>query len=1037
MPYTPELPQGVQPGDFLVVVHDFQARGADELTLRRGDKVELLELDEGFGDGWYLGKHVAENRTGLFPGVYTTTIPKLGVRQQPSNTASNSTTPSGSQRNSEPPGSPKVTEISSTPASPSFNDDITPQASRQVSGVDFKPSLTETSVSDTLVLPAQQPQQGSTTSPPLSSSFPMQQTMQRSMSEVMSARQNGDDSPVMNETLSVIDEHITNFNTPRHSFVAHDQKNHNDSGSEYSSHLDHRISYIPGAETDEEEVATLTEAAVRSWDHHQTAQHLHELGVDPKHCEIFEEQEITGDVLLEMDQEFIYMKEFNFGVMGRRLKTWHIIKTFQEEIKGIKWPRKSTSPFSNKDRSFEDFDRSQSRAGGSFLPRIPSLTESHTHRAHQSRSASARRSPGIASSISSTLSSNISSISHLNQSAGLDGALRPSAASVRQYNYPRPHSSIDGSPASLNQNKKIVGKPTQTPRDAKSSFDRGWTMASGSQPVRGRPDACIGSQGGSVRQQALGGPEPGDSDSSFAVDPVDLDRGYFSGGELDMRKIRKVLTKRDSTGGSYSHSRQSSATAEDLKQIRVKRHSRFGSVDSIRDFVPNFSSPKLLQGGSFKGQFDDSSLTCKDSLADQSQTPTVTNLEKTTSPSHGILSALSPLSSKTDGESSGRSSPLPSSNLKNVAPKVRRAIGLRAISDAVTGQEKALVSSPISYLPKEPLKSSSTTNSSTTSGASKSFDIESTDSSAKNVEGAFALVTMAKASNSRSKSKKDTSAYTRGLEKKTPQEQMIGCDYSGWMKKKSSNLMTTWKPRLFVLRGRRLSYYYSEDDTEERGLIDISSHRVFRADQDTITSLHATLTGATASPTSPNNKGGGKTSDTVSDTSKTSAIDTPFIFKLVPPKAGLSRAVQFTKPSIHFFQVDNIQQGRLWMAALMKATIERDLNLPIKTTNKQKTISLKQARAMNQRPPALMGSERKDKDVNNSNNNNNANSGNSAASEKDIDSANGQAGEGLNVETQKDGEGNDKQRASLDLKRLEAGDTGTSELMPRPQTISQ
>jgi hypothetical protein len=68
----------------------------------------------------------------------------------------------------------------------------------------------------------------------------------------------------------------------------------------------------------------------------------------------------------------------------------------------------------------------------------------------------------------------------------------------------------------------------------------------------------------------------------------------------------------------------------------------------------------------------------------------------------------------------------------------------------------------------------------------------------------------------RKKSKKETSAYTRGLEKKTPQEQMKGADYSGWMKKKSSNLMATWKPRLFILKGRRLSYYYSENDTEER-----------------------------------------------------------------------------------------------------------------------------------------------------------------------------------------------------------------------------
>lgn len=51
-----------------VCLDDFNSRSADELTLRRGDKVELVQLDDGFGDGWFLGKHVAENRTGLFPG---------------------------------------------------------------------------------------------------------------------------------------------------------------------------------------------------------------------------------------------------------------------------------------------------------------------------------------------------------------------------------------------------------------------------------------------------------------------------------------------------------------------------------------------------------------------------------------------------------------------------------------------------------------------------------------------------------------------------------------------------------------------------------------------------------------------------------------------------------------------------------------------------------------------------------------------------------------------------------------------------------
>ncbi len=38
------------------------------MTLRRGDRISLIELDDGFGDGWYLGKHVTRGHTGLFPG---------------------------------------------------------------------------------------------------------------------------------------------------------------------------------------------------------------------------------------------------------------------------------------------------------------------------------------------------------------------------------------------------------------------------------------------------------------------------------------------------------------------------------------------------------------------------------------------------------------------------------------------------------------------------------------------------------------------------------------------------------------------------------------------------------------------------------------------------------------------------------------------------------------------------------------------------------------------------------------------------------
>lgn len=43
------------------------------------------------------------------------------------------------------------------------------------------------------------------------------------------------------------------------------------------------------------------------------------------------------------------------------------------------------------------------------------------------------------------------------------------------------------------------------------------------------------------------------------------------------------------------------------------------------------------------------------------------------------------------------------------------------------------------------------------------------------------------------------------------------------------------------------------------------------------------------------------------------------------------------------------------MAALMKATIDRDDSKPVTSTYQQKTISLAKAKAMRQRPPALMG----------------------------------------------------------------------------------
>ncbi|KKY24459.1 putative polarized growth protein [Phaeomoniella chlamydospora] len=866
MSYRPQMgpPQGARPGDVLVVVHDFEARSSDELTLRRGDRIKLVELDDGFGDGWYLGKHLGHEGNGLFPGVYTAILGGGPQKVPDPRTQGRLGDGRVSNIHTQLPATTETAQQSTTsptsPVSPVSAQDDTPQASRHASMVTSGQTDILSATNATNSFQSEMKRNSSVRGS--SASIP---SIQRSINEAIHTTRNGEDSPVMNETLSVIDEHITNLSTPRQSDTSHDRLASTDSASEYSSHHDNRLSYVAGPETDEEDEGGLTEAEVKAWDHKQTAQHLREIGVDPRHCDIFEEQEITGDVLLDMDQAFLYMKEYDFGVMGRRLKTWHKVRAFQESVKG---------PFAQCSVEYE-----------------------------------------------------------LN-------CIKLAA---------RRHSSMDAtSPAPQSQSfsGKKLGSHQKQP-----SFDRNWSMTSAVPTLNTISTPPLGSINQALNQD-LNSSDPNLQPSTTISS--DLDRGYFSGGELDNRKSRNVLRKRESAG--TAHSRHSSLIEDPRRSANApKRHSRFGSADSIRDMVPSVTSSaaKAYHSSSYKGRFRSASAKSAASSAfGTSVSPTVTNLEGQSSRSPGSFVP----SPKGD---SGRSSPLPSQHTKTGGTKSRRVIGLRAISDAVTGNEKALVSSPTSIPSpiKEDMSSPARTGSSTPSAASKSFDNDTTDVSSKGTDTPFLAPPTKTPARGKTKSKKETSAYIRGLQKKTPAEQRIDSDYSGWMKKKSSSLMTTWKPRLFILKGHRLSYYYSEDDLEERGVIDISNHRVLVADQDTITTLHATLTGSTHSPISPQNTQGPSSLDEKVIFQTKSGQDGPFFFKLVPPKAGISRAVQFTKPTIHYFQVDTRAEGRKWMGELMKATINHTA-VNFHTTNKQKTISLAKARARKERPPALQGDEK-------------------------------------------------------------------------------
>lgn len=850
------------------VADEFAARSPDEITLVKGDRVELIEKDDDFGDGWYLGKHLQSGNTGLFPegarptavanksillisSVYTIIAPKI--------------TPAVASRPSQqqPP----------------------PQLSSNNNAAQDEPTSTTAVLPGPAGIPSQMP--------PSNDAY-------RSPQALIRGQRSSDQSALMNHMHNVIDSHITALGGPEQLMPGQDLRP-TSAGAE--SHYSRE--YIPGAETDEEEDAatdgTLTMENVKQWSPEKVAGYLQSVGVEKSHCDLFQEEEFTGEVILEMEQPQVFMKELDLGPIGRRMKTWQKIKALQDEVKFGTYASPTTTAL----------------PGG--MPISP-------------QSAKGQRRVSAAYGA-------ISSVS------GQENR-RPSAGSSREIGITSRHSSVD---QVVTGSQPFTSQPDDKPTHGKqASFDRGWSMSHPTNSItnssRPASTAYLSSS------HTPFGSTNASSQISLAteIEKTDVDRGYVSGGESTSRRPRKVLKKRDASGDQH------------------KRMSSYGS-DGRRSSKGFFWQKNRESGDEAQSAIDANlkRTSQKDGVRIVSEpvqgsgSPTVTRLE--------YDNDMKPTNRQSAPYSNSRSTAIDQSSSTTADAKEKTAStrGARAVSEAVTGRERAIFAQPEqNVLPGDSTLMQSPTDIMNSPGSSLTgADANKSEFSAP-PQGVATSGTKRKAKN-------QTSAYIRGLQKVGPQEQAIGADYRGWMKKKSSNLMTTWKPRYFVLKGRRLSYYYADSDTEEKGLIDISNHRVLPAGNDFFTGLHATLTGASgASPTS-----GPNTPNTPASVGTFSSIGSnpygsmapgangasgdhqTFIFKLVPPRTGLSKGVNFTKPSIHYFAVSNRAEGRLWMAALMKSTIDRDEAKQVVTTYQQRTITLEQARARRELPPFLKGVE--------------------------------------------------------------------------------
>lgn len=169
-----------------------------------------------------------------------------------------------------------------------------------------------------------------------------------------------------------------------------------------------------------------------------------------------------------------------------------------------------------------------------------------------------------------------------------------------------------------------------------------------------------------------------------------------------------------------------------------------------------------------------------------------------------------------------------------------------------------------------------------------------------------------------------TSAFQEGIREINPDDAIKSATYSGWMSKKSGSTLG-WRSRYFTLHGTRLSYYTSLRDKREKGLIDITAHKVIpistegdlSASNEKYIALYAALTGY------------GR-----------------YCFKLVPPAPGFKKGLTFTQPKTHYFAVETQDEMRGWLKALMTATIDIDDSVPVVSSCNTPTVTLSKAQEL-------------------------------------------------------------------------------------------
>ncbi|VVT58290.1 uncharacterized protein SAPINGB_P006132 [Magnusiomyces paraingens] len=792
---------------YLIVLHDFESRSDDELTMRKGDHILVLETDQAFNDGWYIGRNLSTKQAGMFPYSFTTrlVLPTPAPLNSPTNILTVSPLDSAGSSSSLPLDNNNNNNKSRINHLKTNNNTITNNSINQ------QPS----------------PSSSSNSLPYASIQHP---------------------SDSVHDTLTDIDEAISEFASANASYdnvLSHQQLPRSNTPQQQRHHYSQLgttnspVAYLPttaapfpssyDSNTSRSSSISVPTVAtppppnlpqnmsdILSWTPLQVKTYFLSQGYEPAVCECFLRHQITGPILLELD--LAYLKEIDIPSFGTRFQISKVIKSLNAMLK------QDTSD-SKRENSYN-----QAIATTTTSPTAASSSGNH----NGSNNSNGGENGGLMAppvfkrqSVLRTAKDN----AYLNDYLSKQGLSYPQDSSDFDFPLKGDDSIYKPSPQSSSQQMHQYHK-----KDA--SFDRNWKVPQMSE----KSNSDLGSSSSYVEESRI---RHGSNSHvrQMSNDTIRGGGGGSGGGSGD--------------GGStlyshkHSHSSSSSAGLSDFKYLN-----KFSTDDHNSPILRANSVPEVVTAN------DDEPVdqAVAAAAAAAAATTTTTDIEDT---------------SKTD-----EATP-PSEEEDKRMMTTDPTLSNTSFGSSDSNPQRT---STGGFLKKKSMRSSSSQ-----SNLRKS-----------------------------SSKKQATSAFLEGIKRITPEEAKKTADFSGWMSKRGSATVGTWKARYFTLHGTRLSYFTSLNDTREKGLIDITSHRVVAVgDDDKLVAIYAASVGA------------GR-----------------HCFKVVPPSPGSRKGVTFTVPKVHYFAVETADEMREWMNALMKATIDRDDSKPVVSSCATPTVSLARAREM-------------------------------------------------------------------------------------------